>query len=427
MAEPAQRVPPPPRARQAVILVGGKGTRLGELTKLTPKPMMEIGEGRVFLDLLIDNIVRQGFDRITLLAGHLGDQIVARYDGTNVRGARIEVAIEPAPMGTGGALPFAADLLEDRFLLANGDSYFDMNYRRLDRLLAEHDDALGAIALREVPDTGRFGSVEVAPDARIIAFREKIASSGAGDINAGVYLLSRDVLEHVPEGPCSLEQDVFPALVAAGLLRGSRGEGYFIDIGLPETLAQARIDLPSAIRRPAAFLDRDGVLNHDHGYVHKWRDFDWVEGAPAAVRALNDAGKFVFIVTNQAGVAHGYYEEAAIHALHDAMRDALAAEGAFVDCFYHCPFHPEGRVERYRATGHSHRKPAPGMVLDALAEWPIDREASFLVGDNESDVRAGQQAGVVGHLFPGGSLIAFLEKQGLLPMTAQAMRSLQRI
>jgi D,D-heptose 1,7-bisphosphate phosphatase len=416
---------PPSRVRQAVILVGGKGTRLGVLTKATPKPMMEIGDARVFLDLLIDNIVRQGFDRVTLLAGYLGEQIVGRYDGRTIHGARIEVVIEPEPMGTGGALRFAADLLDDRFLLANGDSYFDMNYRRLDQLLAEHDNALGAIALRRVPDAGRYGSVEVTEQGKILAFREKIATSGAGDINAGVYLLSRSVLDLIPAGASSLEQDIFPALVARGELCGAHGDGYFIDIGLPETLAQAQSDLPSAIRRPAALLDRDGVLNHDHGYVHRWDDFDWVEDAPIAIRALNDAGFFVFVVTNQAGVAHGYYEEPAIYALHDAMRDALAAEGAFIDCFYHCPYHPEAVVERYRADDHSHRKPKPGMVLDALAEWPVDRQRSFLIGDNASDLHAGRGAGVAGHLFGGGSLMNFLNASGLVGEGISARETLR--
>ena len=119
--------------------------------------------------------------------------------------------------------------------------------------------------------------------------------------------------------------------------------------------------------RPAVFLDRDGVLNIDHGYVHRPDQIDWTPGAITAVRRLNDLGYRVVVVTNQAGVAHGHYEEEAVHTLHAWMRDELAKYGAVIDVFYHCPYHPEGKVERFRLS-HIDRKPGPGMILRALAE-----------------------------------------------------------
>ena len=108
----SRRLAPPPRVRQAILLVGGKGSRLKELTRTTPKPLMEIGDNCVFLDLLIENIARQGFDRILLLAGHFGEQIAHRYEGRVIRGAAISVAIEPEPKGTGGALRWSRDKLD---------------------------------------------------------------------------------------------------------------------------------------------------------------------------------------------------------------------------------------------------------------------------------------------------------------------------
>ena len=410
------RPEPLARTRQAVILVGGKGTRLGELTKATPKPLMPIGDDRVFLDLLIDNIARQGFDEILLLAGYLGDQVVDRYDARTIRGALISVLIEPEPMGTGGALRFAAGHLRDNFLLTNGDTYFDINYRALEQAFCR-GDTLGILALRQVDDCARYGSIDVDADGKIRSFREKSAVTQPmpGLINGGVYLLDRAILDHLPRGPSSLEQDVFPALASSNRLRGLDFPGYFIDIGLPETLEQARQDLPNAIRRPALFLDRDGVINHDHGYVHRWDQFDWVEDARQLIRLFNDSGWFVFVVTNQAGVAHGYYDEPRVHRLHDVIRNSLAAEGAFIDGFYHCPYHPAAKVDRYRADAHEDRKPAPGMILRAFAEWPIDRAGSFIVVDRDIDVMAGEAAGISGMLFPGGSLYTFIENQGCLP------------
>ena len=167
--------------------------------------------------------------------------------------------------------------------------------------------------------------------------------------------------------------------------------------------------------RPALFLDRDGVLNLDRGYVSRWEDFTWVDGARAVVRAFNQAGWWVFVVTNQSGIGRGYYAEADMHALHARMGEALAQDGARIDAFYWCPQHPDAAEARYRHPDPPDRKPNPGMLLRAMADWPVDREASFMIGDKPGDMEAARRAGVRGHLFEGGDLRAFLEGLGLLP------------
>jgi len=156
--------------------------------------------------------------------------------------------------------------------------------------------------------------------------------------------------------------------------------------------------------RPAAFLDRDGVINVDHGYVHTIDRVTWVEGAIAAIKLLNDLGYLVFVVTNQSGIARGRYNEAAVEALHRWMAGQMAVAGARVDTFYFCPHHPEAVREDLRLVCDC-RKPAPGMLLRAIAEWPVDRSESFLIGDRDTDVEAAQAAGIAGHLFDGGNLL----------------------
>ena len=140
-------------------------------------------------------------------------------------------------------------------------------------------------------------------------------------------------------------------------------------------------------KRPAAFLDRDGVLNVDHGYTHKPEHLEWIDGAPAAVRLLNEAGYTVIVITNQSGVARGYYEEAAVHQFHAHMQDALRVQGAHIDAFYYCPHHPEGTVKEFAVRCRC-RKPAPGMLEQAAREWPIDPGRSFLIGDKDDDMAA---------------------------------------
>ena len=166
--------------------------------------------------------------------------------------------------------------------------------------------------------------------------------------------------------------------------------------------------------RPTLFLDRDGVLNVDHGYVHRWEDFDWIPGAQAAVRRFNAAGWLVIVVTNQSGIGRGYYTEDEMHALHERMQAALAEAGARIDAFYYCPQHPEAAQEAYRHPDPPDRKPNPGMLLKALAEWPVDRERSVMVGDKPADLEAAMRAGVRGLLFEGGDLDAFLRDAGVL-------------
>lgn len=223
--------------RQAVFLAGGRGTRLGALAADCPKPLLEVA-GRPFLEHLMARAAWAGIDRILLLAGHLGEQVRARYDGRELGGARVEVLVEPEARGTGGALAGAAGRLDDRFMMGNGDSLFDFD---LPSFLA-HPPAepwTGFLALRWLADAGRAGVVDIEGE-RITGFRPRGEAGRPGLANGGVYLLDRAIMERVDHFPLSLEQDVFPRLAGEGRLAGRVLEGDFIDIGVPEDLERAR-------------------------------------------------------------------------------------------------------------------------------------------------------------------------------------------
>jgi D-glycero-D-manno-heptose 1,7-bisphosphate phosphatase len=160
-------------------------------------------------------------------------------------------------------------------------------------------------------------------------------------------------------------------------------------------------------KRPAVFFDRDGVLNEDRAYVHRPDDFVWLPGAIEAVKYLNDRGTYVFVVTNQSGVARGFYTEEDVRRLFEHIRAELARHSAWIDDYRYCPFHTEGKVERYRKAS-DWRKPAPGMILDLMKHWDIDRDRSFLVGDQAIDMQAAQAAGITGLQFQGGNLLDFV-------------------
>ena len=388
--------------RQAVCLVGGRGTRLGALTDTMPKPLLSVG-GRPFVEYLIHEARRFGLERLLLLAGHEAGKVLKAYSNRRFGALSVEVRVEDCPAGTAGALSVARDVLDDTFLLLNGDSFFDFNWLSLVPAL-ESDDWTMHAALAQGVRGGRYGRVEL--DGNHIS---RFLPKGESDlpINAGIYLVRRRLLERIRSVPCSLENDVLPALAAEGQLLGRAAEGAFIDIGIPEDFKRAQLLLPTFLRRPAAFLDRDGVLNHDDNYVHRPDQVRWIEDAAAAVRWLNDAGYYVFVVTNQAGVARGYYGEAEVQALHGWMQAELHRAGAHVDAFEYCPFHPEGSVEAYRRVSDL-RKPGPGMLLKIRETWDIDAGRSFMVGDRDIDMQAARAAGLPGHLFRGGNLLEFV-------------------
>jgi D,D-heptose 1,7-bisphosphate phosphatase len=403
--------------RQAVVLVGELGARpdvpSGHRIATTPKSTLNVG-GRPFFDTLIDEIARyDAFEEILLLAGDQAEHILAGHAGL-VRGrSRITVALEQEPLGTAGALAHAAGLLQKRFLLLNGTSFFDFNL--LD-LVWRAGSCLVHMALRADAVGDRSRHVVLDND-RVRAFISP-GHGATGPADAGVYVIDRSIIDGIDSLPASLEQDILPALAASGALKGTCYRGYFIDIGIAQDHAGAEIALQERLRRPAVFFDRDGVLNHDTGYIFEAAELKWIDGAREAVKAVNDAGYFAFVVSNQSGVARGLYDESDVEALHRWMADEMTMMGAHIDAFEYCPDHPEGTIERYRRVS-DRRKPAAGMITDLLGRFPVNADDSILIGDKASDLEAARAAGLRGYLFSGGNLETFV-KQHLQPRSSNA-------
>jgi dTDP-glucose pyrophosphorylase len=347
-----------PRLEQAVILVGGQGSRLGALTARMPKPLLPIGD-RTFLDYLLFEVARHGIKRIILAAEFESQQVTdfaAASETAKQFGLDIQISIEPERAGTGGALFHAREFLDDRFLMMNGDSWQELN---LLSLATAAPDSLATLALRRAADASHCGVVELDGD-RITSFRERPERPGPGLINAGVYACRKDILAFA-RPVCSFERDVLPEIAAAGLLHGRIADGYFIDIGLPESYARAQSEIPARRMRPAAFLDDDIIAS---------------PGVRDSIRTLNDAGFYVFAAANQPSDANVQGKEAERQA-------GLAQAGAHIDDV----------------------RP----LDDLLAIWPVRREASFMIGHKKSALEAAARAGIAHYPFSGGDVLGFIE------------------
>ena len=384
--------------RQALILAGGRGTRLGAITEAIPKPMLRIAGDKPFLDYLIEMIERHGYEDILLLGGYLGEVLEAAYDGRRIGRATIRVLREKAPLGTAGALTIARETLDPRFLMMNGDAFFDINLRALEQAALE-GGAMATLALRSVPDAARYGRV-IEEQGKVVAFLEKDPSRpGPGIINGGIYVLKREILDLVSALPCSLEQDVFPALVERGQIRGKAFDGYFLDIGLPETLEQGHRELPEVRVRPAAFFDRDALVGGADGDSSTCA-LQWTAGAIEAIRALNDRGYYVFVTSGGASDASR---------LNAAMQASLAREGAHVDRFTARPALPQALLVRAR----------PGRPTCSPEPWTNGRSCAknpSSLARARDDIEAARGAGLAGHLSDGGDLARLVE--GLLGQSA---------
>ena len=224
----------------ALLLVGGKGTRLRSVVSSAPKPMAAVGE-QSFLELLVRQLRSQGIRRLVMCSGYLAEQIEEKFGDGRAWDVSITYSREQQPMGTGGAVKLAQSHLanESEFVVMNGDSFLEADFTQLVGFHRERK-ALASLAVVPVEDAGRYGTVCVDTNRRVSGFTEKTGAGAPGLINAGVYVFNPSIFNHIPEGPASLEKDVFPRVLDRGVYALEQ-HGIFIDIGTPEDYARAQV------------------------------------------------------------------------------------------------------------------------------------------------------------------------------------------
>jgi D-glycero-D-manno-heptose 1,7-bisphosphate phosphatase len=389
---------------QCVILARALATPGDRTEAGTPRAALAVGP-RPFIAWLMREWLRFGVEEFVVLTGDLpaGAEDIIR---NAVQGLPRPVALTfwrvSADGGLAEALRQVAAHLHPNFLLCDGDTLLDANMAHLLADFARDETGvLGRLVVHEMQDNAGLCMVEMEGD-RVTTLFPDGASGGilAGTSSlayAGIAVLARGAIEAAGDG------ELFGALAKAGQLRATVLGGRFVTTATPDALAHARREMPAILDRPALILDRDGVLNHDHGYVGTREKWDWVTGAREAVRLASDSGWHVFVATNQSGIARGFYTEAEAKSLLGWMADEIRRHGGTIDDVRFCPYHPEATLPAYRRAS-DWRKPGPGMILNLISSWELAPRHCMLIGDQDTDMEAAAAAGVAGRLFDGGDL-----------------------
>jgi D,D-heptose 1,7-bisphosphate phosphatase len=411
---------------KAVIMAGGKGTRIACINSAVPKPMIEVA-GKPVLEHQIDCLKQQGVKEIILVIGHLG-KLIQQYfgDGSNLSkatgkpfGVNIKYIEEKEPLGTAGALYFLRKDLKEDFLLLNGDIIFDIDIKRF---LSFHKKSHALATLFVHPNNHPYDSGLILSDGRgkITGWlhKEEERLWYKNQVNAGLHILSPDILESMSElKKLDLDRDILKPLIPSGKLFAYSSPEYVKDMGTPERLREVEKDILTgkvhgrnlSCKQKAIFLDRDGTINRYVGFLTDIDDFELLPGVAEAIRMINQSGYLAIVTTNQPVIARGEVTVEELENIHCKMETLLGREGAYLDDIFVCPHHPDkgfaGERPEYK-TNCSCRKPKPGMLLQAAKKYNIDLSQSFVIGDSITDMNAGENA---------GCQVAFLGKSEVYP------------
>ncbi len=394
---------------QAVIMAGGKGSRLASLTRdEIPKPMVPL-LGKPLLLRQMETLKQNGITDIILVIGHLGHIIQQYFGDGGAFGLHIQYFQETEPLGTAGALPYIQQMLAGReFFLLYGDVLFDID---LSRMVRFHRQKKAVVTLFVHPNAHPFDSdlVVTDKDDRAVCFDSKHNVRKywyENCVNAGLYLMDSNICERIPAGGRSdLEADILAPMSRQGeAIYVYRSPEYIQDVGTIERIKAAEADIKSGRvtarnlrqKQKAIFLDRDGTLNVKNGLISCAEQFRLEECAAEAVRKINQSGYLAIVVTNQPAVARGLCSTEDIEEIHKKMQTLLGRQKAFLDDVCYCPHHPDkGYPEEnpdYKISCRC-RKPDIGMLERCVEKYHISLADSWFVGDTTVDIQTGKNAG----------------------------------
>ena len=397
-------------------MAGGRGTRISELFPDIPKPLISI-DGIPVLEREIISLRDQGFTYIILTIGYMAEKIQDYFDDGSKLGVSITYFVEDKPLGNAGAL-FKLDLKED-FLLLNADAVFDVNFNRM---VDYHIEKGGLVTLFTHPNSHPYDSGLIIADKNgevnaWLAREDKRPEYYRNRVNAGLHVISPKALElsGVKKEEVGIEVDgkvkkvdldrqILKPLCGTHTMFCYDSPEYVKDMGTPERFCSVERDYKAGVvkaknlsnKQKAIFLDRDGTINRYVGFLRKTEELELLPDAAEAIKLINTSGYLAVVVTNQPVIARGEVTWDKLQEIHNKMETELGKQGAYLDAIYYCPHHPhkgyEGEIPELKFDCDC-RKPKPGMLIKAAQDLNIDLEKSWMIGDSDSDVEAGNAAG----------------------------------
>lgn len=415
---------------KTVIMAGGKGTRIQSVSSDIPKPMIKI-DGVPVLEREIESLKNQGFRDIIITISHLGSIIKDYFKDGEKWGVNIQYFYEKEPLGNAGALFKIRDQLDSDFLLLNADAVFDVDFNRM---VEFHQSKNALITLFTHPNSHPYDSGLLIADRNCkvkqwLTKEDNRPRYYKNRVNAGLHVINPQVLDMINIDSemigkeingkmfkVDLDRQILKPLTITGKIFCYDSPEYVKDMGTPERLKAVQKDFSEGKvhvrnlknKQRAIFLDRDGVINRYVGFLKNIEDFELIEGVSEAIKYINQSGYLCIVVTNQPVIARGEVTYEQLDEIHNKMETLLGLNGAYIDGLYYCPHHPhsgfEGEITELKIDCDC-RKPKPGLLLKAAKEYNIDLEKSWMIGDSESDIKAGINAGCKTSLVNGNGSI----------------------
>ncbi len=365
-----------------VILAGGVGSRIKKYLRGKPKPMVKLNN-KYFLNYIINNVSKYNFNKIIILTRFRHKIIHQKFNNKNFNFIKVECIKEKKKMGTGGALGLIKNKVND-FILLNGDTLFDIDFSVLIKNIKKN--SLGSIALK-INNNQKSKKLN-----RLKLKGGNIYYSKYGKLmNGGVYFFKKRFLKYIPNGESSLENEVLPNLIIKKKISGKIFKNFFIDIGSRSFFKKAPKLLSKHFSKRAAFLDRDGVINHDYGYVHNIKKFKFRKGVIKGLKLLTKSNFYIFIITNQAGIGKNIFNIKNFEKLHLELKKKFINQKININEVKFSPYHKNAKISHFKKNS-KFRKPGNLMIESIFKSWDVKRSKSFMIGDKKTDLLAAKKS-----------------------------------
>lgn len=393
---------------QALILAGGKGTRLSELTKNEiPKPMVKM-LGKPLLEYAIDRLKENGITDIFISIGHLHEKIEEYFGNGEKFGVNITYLCENEPLGSGGALYFLKGKIDDDFVVCSADAIFDIDIKRMYEF---HKSKDALITLFAHPNLHPYDSDLIITDDNDCVLEINSKNNVRNFyyknlVNAGFFIINPKMLKYFTElKKINLEHDFINNYVPQKCVFAYKSSEYIKDVGTVERFNLTSKDIQNNIvvhknlkyKQKAIFLDRDGTINVYKGFINNHKDIELLPTVVDAIKKINDSGYLAIIISNQPVIARGEASKEDVDECFKKIETLLGEKGAYIDGVYYCPHHPHsgfiGEVKELKINCEC-RKPKIGLIEKAQKDFNLDLNSCYMIGDTSVDIETGKNAGI---------------------------------